>query len=265
MRVCLIAGRGQLPEEILMKLKSLNFFYTVIGLRNNHDLDLCLYPHSIELDIAKVGKAIEFCNDHKITHIVFAGNITRPNMAALVPDQEGIKLLWRIRAEKFLCDDKLLKVIIDFFETKGLKILSPSAMMEAIELGSGSLTPVHPSSEDLINIEIASLALATMSSLDIGQAVIISERRIIAVEAAEGTDEMIIRSKNYFQKDAIIVKMPKKNQDTRIDMPTIGPKTIDNMQKSNIKGLAIDKNVILLSSEDIISRATKAGIFVYII
>ncbi|NDB83595.1 MAG: LpxI family protein [Alphaproteobacteria bacterium] len=268
MRLCIVAGGGQLPAEIIARAISDKVFYAIIGIRNQHNLNLNQYKNSIELDIGQVGAALEFCAKYEISHVVFAGKIARPNISSIVPaDTEGAKLLWRIGVEKFLGDDKLLKVVVAFFEEKGLVVLGASDFLEDNILAPGPLTnSIIPSRDDLENIEIGKKALLVMSPLDIGQSIIIANKRIIAVEAAEGTDEMIKRSVNYTTSDnSLLIKMPKQSQDTRVDMPTIGPKTIENMKKSNIKGLAISKNVILLGREEVIKNAEDARIFIYII
>ncbi|MDX1923749.1 MAG: UDP-2,3-diacylglucosamine diphosphatase LpxI [Rickettsiaceae bacterium] len=265
MRICVVAGKGDLPKEIIKKILSEGFFCCIIGVRGQHNLDPSQNPNFTELELGKIGAAISFCKSHNITHIVFAGSIKRPSLGSIIPDSEGAKLLTKIISKKFLGDDSLLKTILDFVEDRGFNILSPNEILNINSNSSGILTTTPISQKDLENIEIGCKGLAIMSPLDIGQSLIVSGNRIIAVEGAEGTDEMIKRSKDYTNEDAILVKIPKTGQDQRVDMPTIGPKTIDIIKKSNIKGLAIDKNVIILSQEETIEKADKNNIFIYVI
>ncbi|MDX1917500.1 MAG: UDP-2,3-diacylglucosamine diphosphatase LpxI [Rickettsiaceae bacterium] len=265
MRLCVIGGKGELPKKVIAKADADGIYCSIIGIAGQNDLDLDSRDF-IELDIGKVGAALDFCNHHKISHAIFAGNIQRPSLSSIIPDKIGAKLLWQIGKEKLLGDNSVLKVIIKFFESQGIAIISPSDFLSQNNLSPGNITTnTIPTSDDLENIWIAANALNIISPLDIGQSLIIENKRIIAVEAAEGTDSMIIRSKEYIKERAILVKMPKAGQDIRVDMPTIGQKTIENMHKSNIKGLAIAQNVILLNKDEVIEKAEKAEIFIHIV
>ncbi|MFZ9469479.1 MAG: LpxI family protein, partial [Rickettsiales bacterium] len=107
------------------------------------------------------------------------------------------------------------------------------------------------------------------SKFDVGQAVIVSQKQIIAVEALEGTDLMIERCRNFnenYCKKAVLIKMKKQNQSTKADLPTIGEKTIINCHNSNIVGIAIQANsTLILDKENVIKKANELGLFITVI
>lgn len=270
MKLCVIAGGGNLPKDIITETaqKNIPTFLITISTQAEPEFFFAIkdkIEDQIDLDIGKVGKALEFCKKNGVTHLVFAGSVERPNLSSVSPDFEGVNLLGRILTNKFLGDDNILKCVLRFFEEKSYKILSTAEIMNSGLTPFRDITDSKPSAKALLDIEIGVKALAQMSNLDIGQALIVSSGKIIAVEASEGTDEMIKRSKDYVLEQAVLVKLPKIGQDQRIDMPTIGTKTIDMAAKSNINGIAIDQNVIIVSPEETIARANESKIYIHII
>ncbi|MDX2050124.1 MAG: UDP-2,3-diacylglucosamine diphosphatase LpxI [Rickettsiaceae bacterium] len=271
MRICVIAGAGALPKKLIDILDSKSLFNCLVLIASQNDGHLYKnHPNKIELELGKVGAALDFCKTHDITHIVFAGAVKRPNLLNIIPDFKGTALLAKILSNKLLGDDSLLKIIVEFVKSNGFDVLSPSDII-AMDLSTNSSwnnipqTKISANEADVSNIEIGARALKIMSALDIGQALIIEAGQIIAVEGIEGTDELIKRSKHYIKNYGILVKIPKINQARSVDMPVIGPNTIDVMAKNNIKGLAIDREVIILEQEDLIRKADKFGIFLYLI
>ncbi len=264
MRLCIIAGGGELPQEILKRATLEKKFTSVICIKGEATPKNFLEANnSIEISIGKIGKATKFLEENNISHIVFAGSVQRPSLASISVDLEGAKLLALLLKEKFLGDDNLLKITIQYFEKKGFTILAPSDFLKATK--KGALTNSKPNKQALEDINVAKSAFKKIGTLDVGQSLIVSEKRIIAIEGAEGTDNMICRSKNYINNHAVLLKLPKPGQETRIDMPTIGPKTIDIMHKSNLSGLVINKNVIVISEKETIDKANSLGIYIYVI
>jgi len=266
MRLCIIAGSGNLPQDIAKEAKNRGTLTSIICIKSfANENSFKEYGEVDTISLGNVGQALKFLKKHKISHILFAGSVKRPSFLSIIPDFEGTKLLSYILKEKVLGDDTLLKSVISFFEKRGFKIISPNEILTLNIKESGSLTKLAPNIQALKDIEIGASANRYLSSLDVGQAIIVSEGRIISIEAAEGTDEMIRRSKEYTEGQTTLIKLPKLNQDVRIDMPTIGPKTIELMSQNNISGIAIDKTVLILSVQETIDKADLLGIYIYVI
>lgn len=289
MKICIFAGAGELPISLYneavrkgldVKLLIIENQYAdsleQISCNNSNDL-LGKEDQSFEyynndnykdiaeeviigrLTITEVKKSIEICRSNNITHIVFAGYVARPNLSSIKTDFEGAKLLGQILKNKFLGDDNLLSSILQFYESKGFEILGASDLIEDHEIKSKNI----PAKYDFNNIDLGIKLLKKLSEIDVGQSAIISDSRVIAIEAAEGTDEMIRRSRKYLGNRSVLLKIPKEGQDMRVDMPTIGTKTIDLCIECGISGIAISKNVIILSKKESIEKANKFGLYIH--
>jgi DUF1009 family protein len=266
MKLGIIAGAGDLPIEIIQTAKDNNLTPYIITLKSYTDSNLYKDQIYTELSLGQVGKAINYFKKNNITHICFAGSIKRPNLTQIIPDLQGTILLSKILKAKILGDDNLLRIVIRFFEEQNFKIISASEIIHKDNIKIGSITEISPSIDNMSDIELGLKALDKLDELDVGQAVIASQGRILSIEGAEGTDQLIKRTKEYIQnQDAVLIKLPKKSQDKRIDMPTIGPVTIEELSDAGIKGVAISSEVIILSEKETIAKANSKAIFIHIL
>ncbi|MCC8417062.1 MAG: UDP-2,3-diacylglucosamine diphosphatase LpxI [Rickettsia endosymbiont of Bryobia graminum] len=258
-----IAGNGALPVSIAnncMK-QGIKCYIAIIS----EEVDLTLYENFSYnvFKIAKVGSVIKYFKQHNVKNIVFAGGIKRVNLKSIKVDLIGSILLARILKQKFLGDDKILTIIAGFLEEKGFKVISSE---EVFTINNDVTTKILPLKRDLSDIELGVKLLKNIGTIDVGQSVIVEDGYILGIEAAEGTDNLIKRCADLRKKaaGAVLVKMMKDGQDSRLDMPTIGPETINNLNKYKYKGLAIQKDkVIIIDSELTIELANKYGIFIY--
>ncbi|MDR0774129.1 MULTISPECIES: LpxI family protein [unclassified Candidatus Tisiphia] len=215
--------------------------------------------------IGMVKPIIEYFRKYDVKNIILAGSVNRPNLRSIKVDLMGSRLLARILKQKFLGDDKLLSIVTDFLEEKGFKVISS---YEILRTNNDVMTIAVPSKIDNTDIELGIKLLDSIGYLDVGQSVIVDNGYIIGIEAAEGTDNLIERC-SYLRKNSIggvLIKMMKKDQDTRIDIPTIGAETISNLANYGYKGLAIQKDkVIILEIERTIGLANECGLFIKLI
>ncbi|WP_375332187.1 LpxI family protein [Candidatus Tisiphia endosymbiont of Temnostethus pusillus] len=215
--------------------------------------------------IGMVKPIIEYFRKYDVKNIILAGSVNRPNLRSIKVDLMGSRLLARILKQKFLGDDKLLGIVTDFLEEKGFKVVSS---YEILRTNNDVMTIAVPSRIDNTDIELGIKLLDSIGYLDVGQSVIVDNGYIIGIEAAEGTDNLIERC-SYLRKNStggVLIKMMKKGQDTRIDIPTIGAKTISNLANYGYKGLVIQKDkVIILEIERTIELANECGLFIKLI
>ena len=158
--------------------------------------------------------------------------------------------------------------MIQFFEEYGFTILSTGEIYQNMFKSQDILTEKLPSKQDKIDIELGIKIIKSLGELDVGQSVIVEDGYVLGIEAAEGTDNLISRSAALRKKKtgSVLIKMPKQGQDMRIDSPTIGVETINNLAKHKYNGLAIAKNeVIILNSAEVIKIANQHKIFIFII
>ncbi len=223
----------------------------------------------VKLGYGEIEKFLTAMRAAGIKNLVFIGGVTKPNFSSLKVDKKGAVLLAKILANKILGDDAVLRSVINFFEKEGLKILRIDQFLDCVVSIKSTLTTILPTKENLADIELGRQAIKSFSNFDVGQSLVIAQKQIIAVEALEGTDEMIKRCKNlqvdYTQK-AVLLKMKKNKQSMKADMPVIGVATIKNCFESGICGIAIQANsTLVLQKDEVIKKADELGLFLTVI
>jgi len=263
--ISIFGGRGQLPKILIDDCLTKNRRFKLFLLHGeNYEIDYSRY-NPITLGYGEIEKFLKILKDENLKHIVFIGAVTKPNFASLKVDKKGAILLGKIIANKILGDDAVLRTVINFFEKEGLKIIRIDELLDCVISTKTTLTKILPNTQNLIDIEIGAKAIKHFSKFDVGQSIVVSQKQIIAVEALEGTDEMIARCSKLeaeFAKNAILIKMKKIYQTTKADLPTIGVETIEKCAKAKIIGIAIEtNNTLVLDKENVIKKADELGLF----
>lgn len=263
--LAIFAGRGILPKMLIEKCQREGRRFKLFLLESEeYEIDYSAFD-PIKMPYGNVGKFLEILKENKIKNLIFIGAVNKPNFSNIKVDKKGAILLAKIVTSKILGDDAVLRTVISFFEKEGLKIVKIDEFLDDIVVKKSTLTKLQPTSQNLADIDLARKAIRAMSQFDIGQSVVVAQKQIIAVEAIEGTDEMIKRCGELnvsFTKDAILVKMKKTGQSGKADLPTIGINTIKNCKASGICGIAIQAGVTLVIDKDmVIKLADDLGIF----
>lgn len=264
--IAIFAGRGQLPKILIDEcLKNNRRFILFLLAGETYEIDYSSFNPMI-IGYGEVEKFLDQLHRHNISHLVFIGAVNKPNFSSLKVDKKGAILLSKIIANKILGDDAVLKTVVKFFEKEGLKILRIDELLDCVISIKSTITKILPTPQNLIDIEIGSKAIKHFSKFDVGQSLIVSQKQIVAIEALEGTDEMIKRCGNFkaeFLKNAVLIKMKKAQQTTKADLPSIGIDTIKNCHEFNIKGIAIEvNNTIVLDKNEVIKTANDLGLFI---
>jgi DUF1009 family protein len=208
----------------------------------------------------------EGCRD-----VVFVGSLVRPSLRQLRPDFKTIRLLPRIIQMFRGGDDHLLSGIASIFEEYGFRLIGAHEIAPEILMPEGPLGRYRPNSRDGTDIEIGLAVLKSMSAFDIGQAAVVADGRVLAVEAVEGTDYMLSRVAQLRQSGRIgnrtgrgvLVKAAKQGQDRRVDLPSIGPQTIAGAARAGLAGIALSAaSAVVAEPEEIIKRADREKLFV---
>lgn len=267
--IAIFAGRGLLPQMLIEDCQKKGRKFIVFLLEGeNYEIDYSAF-HPMKLGYGEVEKFLAEIKKHQIKNLIFIGGVTKPNFSSLKVDKKGVYLLAKILANKILGDDAVLSAVINFFEKEGLKILRIDQLLDCMVSEKSTLTKHQPSKENKDDIALGVKAIKSFSQFDVGQGVVVAQKQIIAVEALEGTDEMIARCKNLradYKQNAVLVKMKKHGQSAKADLPTIGVETIKNCAASGIKGIAIQANsTLFLQKEEAIKIADELGLFVTVI
>tara|TARA_B110001452_G_scaffold214817_1_gene185817 strand:+ start:23 stop:814 length:792 start_codon:yes stop_codon:yes gene_type:complete len=260
----LIFGDTDLPKQILKKIKKNKVKYFIIDLSKNRYFRK--NPHSQSLAIGQFGKIFELFKINKCNKVLFAGKINKPKFSSLKMDLKGFYYLPRIIKATKLGDAAILKAIISILRKEKIKVISSIAYNPELALSRGIYTKIKPNKEDIISIKKGIKSLSKLSPHNHVQGLVIKENNVISKETSKGTKRMLqLISKNRKSK-GILIKFPKKKQDLRLDLPTIGLNTIKDCKKAGIKGIVLkSKKNIFMDKIKSISFANKNKIFIKVL
>lgn len=267
----LIAGLGELPVAIAENAVSTGQGIYVLRLKGFEEPRLAAYPGSV-VGLGEVGTVIDRLKAAGCQDVVFAGNVSRPDFRNLKLDLKGIALLPKVIAEARRGDDALLRVLVSEFEKNGFRVIGSDAAHASLLAPEGHIAGPSPSARDLQDIEVAARVAAAAGALDIGQGCVVCDGLVLAVEAQEGTDEMLRRCANLpaairgslTDRRGVLVKRPKPVQERRIDLPTTGVSTIELAAAAGLAGIAIEARGALMLNRPIMEkRAAELGVFIF--
>ncbi|WP_293959155.1 UDP-2,3-diacylglucosamine diphosphatase LpxI [Sneathiella sp.] len=264
MRVGIVAGSGSLPLALATALLADGKEPYLLLIEGEADpAQYKDFPHEV-IRITKVGRFLKALAREKCTHITLAGPVKRPNLKNLVPDMEGVKLLARITGASRKGDDGLMRAITGYLQEKGFTIIGAHELAGDLLVPHGQLGKISPTERDKADIAAGVRIVKAVGALDIGQAAILRDGYVLAVEAAEGTDGLLTRSAAFAweERAGVLVKLSKPGQELKADMPTIGPETVTLAAEANLRGIALEENkTLILDMKEAIRRADAAGIF----
>lgn len=261
----IIAGGGRLPDMMVEYCLEKDIpFHVVVFKGQPHPENCTLYTaKTTEHALGQVGKVIQTFKDEQVTHLVMGGSLEKPSLFDLRFDFKGLKIMNRLRTKH---DDALLNSVCLFLEEEGFEVLGAHEVREDLLMPFGLLTKKQPNEQQKNNIEIGMEAVEALGALDIGQAAIIKDGVILGVEGVEGTSELIERCAKFRGKSnqgAILVKAAKPNQNLRVDMPTIGLKTIKKLVELKYEGVAIlSGQSLFIDNTSAIELANKNDLFI---
>ncbi len=260
----LIFGETSLPIEILKKIKKKSIKYLIIDLTKSKKFRKD--KKSYKVSIGQFGKIIKILNENRCKKVLFAGKVSRPNFSKLRLDLKGIYYIPRIIKASKLGDAAILKAIIKILNEQKIKTISTLAFNPELTLKKGNYSKIKPNSGDIKDIKKAIRTLATLGKYNFSQGTVIRNGKVIAIEDKGGTEKMLKKCKSKkFEKSGVLVKYPKKKQDLRIDLPTVGLKTFKLSKNAGLKGIVLKNNQhIFLEKKACINYANKNKMFVNI-
>ena len=263
-KLAIIAGDGNLPIELINECEKQNKIFFVIIINGHGQKISKLYNPDFVMHLSKIGEAIKFARSKNITDLVMAGSIKRPSLKDMIPDFWTAKFLTKYGA-KISGDNSILASLARELEKEGFNILAPEDITKNTLCPYGILGKYSPNIENKTDIEKGFKIAKNIGINDIGQSVIIQNGLILAIEAAEGTDNMIKRSKllKIGDSGAVFIKVIKPGQDQRLDRPVIGINTIKSVHNSGLDGIALEANsIIIINLQEVIKYADKNNLFI---
>ena len=258
----LIFGENELPKEILRAIKNKNIKYIIIDLTNKNLFKKDKNSH--KASIGEFGKIIKILKQNNCKKVLFAGNVKKPNFTKLKVDLKGFFYLPRLIKKSKLGDAAILKEIIKILLKERIKTLSSLFFTPKLSLKKGTFTKIKPNSTDHFDIKKSIKVLNTLGRYNFSQGIVVRNKKIISIEGKDGTKSMLkkLKSKNK-KNEGVLVKFPKKGQDLRIDLPTIGKDTLKQCKLAKIKGIVLKENKnIVLNKSECISMANKNKMFI---
>ena len=258
----LFLGDTDFSEVVLKKIKKLKKKYFIIDFSKNNKFKKNTNSHRVS--IGKFGKIINLIKEKKSKKVLFAGKIAKPKFSTLRLDLKGFYYMPAIIRAAKLGDAAIIKAIIKILDNEKIKVISSIFFNPELALKSGNYTKLKPNKSDSNSIKKGITYFNKLNSLDHVQAVIVKNNTILAIEDRHGTKKMLSRLMK--KSDGILIKLPKKKQDLRIDLPTIGLQTLKDCKKYGLKGIVLkSKKNIFLDKVKCISFANKNNIFIKII
>jgi len=261
----LIFGETDFPKMILKKIKKIKKKYLIIDLTKNKIFKKNKNFYSIS--IGQIGKIINILKENNCKNVLFAGKVNKPNFLKLKLDLKGIYYIPRIVKASKLGDAAILKEVIKIFKKEKIKTLDSLIFTPELSLLKGVHTKIKPNNEDLRDINKAIFTLSRLNNYSYTQATVVRKNKVLAIEGNDGTQNMLqkIIKENKVSR-GVLVKLPKKKQDLRIDLPTIGLKTLKQCKKVGLKGVVIkSKQNVCLDKKKLINFANKNKIFITVI
>jgi DUF1009 family protein len=249
----IIAGQGPLPCVLAEAVTAHGIPLHIVGIRGEADEEIERFPHTW-IKWGEIGKLFGALKKSGCTDLVIIGAVNRPDFGNVRPDFGAIKALPFLLGLGKGGDDSVLSRIVSFFEDKGYRVHGAGDVAPELLVEEGTLSTKTPSAEDKTDIAMALKVVRALGQLDVGQGAIVAKGRVLAVEAAEGTDAMLQRcadlrtsGRTRGARAGVLVKAPKPGQEERIDMPTIGPETMKKVAEAGLAGVAVAAGRVLLA------------------
>ena len=256
----LIFGETDFPKQILKKIKNKKK-YLIIDLTNKKVFKK--NKNSYSTSIGQFGKIIKILKINKCKKVLFAGKVKKPNFSKLKLDFKAIYYIPRIIKSSKLGDAAILKEIIKILKKEQINTVSSTIFTPELSLKKGNYSNIKPNFQDKKDIYEAIKALNKTRAYSFSQGAVSRNSKVIAIEGKDGTQKMLKKIKN--KKSGVLVKFPKKKQDIRIDLPTIGLNTFKQCKLAGLKGVVLKhKRNIILDKKKCIQYANKYKMFIHI-
>lgn len=266
----LIAGEGEFPKMVARGARRAGRRVVIVGLKNNYDPEIpaladAFYP----VGVARLGKWIRCFQREGVRECVMAGRVRKSTamgmsrlrlMLAYLPDWTSIRLWFHAARDRR--NDSLLAAVADEMKRNGVTLIDSTKYCPEAMAAVGPMTSVKLSARLEADLAFGLPLCRELGRLDIGQAIVVREKDVIAVEAIEGTDLMIERAAQLCPDGGwMLIKLAKPGQDMRFDVPTIGPNTIEKLARHKAGALVIEAGKTLIVERDkTIALANKARI-----
>lgn len=268
--LAIICGGGSLPAAVAAAVARRGRRPVMFGIRGWADAAVVeRYPHHW-IAIGQAGRFFRLARAEECRDVLFIGTVLRPPISQLRLDWHTIRLMPRVFRFFRGGDDKLLSGVAGVAESGGMRVVGVKDVAPEVLVPEGVLGRFAPSPRDHADIARALDVIAALGPFDVGQAAVVADNHVLAVEAAEGTDNLLNRIAELRRLGrvtsaagiGVLVKAPKPGQDRRFDLPSIGPRTVENIARAGLSGLAVTAGSTMIAEpEAVIAAADREKIF----
>tara|TARA_B100000965_G_scaffold9618_1_gene7429 strand:- start:2219 stop:3010 length:792 start_codon:yes stop_codon:yes gene_type:complete len=257
----LFLGEKKLPIEILKKLKKKRVKYFIIDLTKNNKFKKD--KNSYFISIGKFGKILKLIKSKKCKKVIFAGNISKPKISSLKLDLKGIYYMPRIIKAFKLGDAAILKELIKILAEHKIKVIKLNFFNPELSISKGNYTKLRPNKFEILEIEKGINYLNKLNAHNHTQGIIIRNGNVVAKETSKGTKKMLQTIKKTKVPIGMLIKFPKKKQDLRADLPTVGLETLKDCKRVGLKGIVLKSmENIVLDKNKCLNFANKNNMFI---
>jgi len=243
-KLCLVAGSGSLPKAFVKKAKELGDEVFVVGVKGITSIEANAY-----LPLGKVGTLVKLLEKHHINKLVLLGKFEHKLLFShlLTLDSLALKILKRAKDGRA---QSLVRALMDELEERGFEFIDPKPYLEELLAGKGTLNSLEPSSQAMEDGLFGFPIAKEIAQLDVGQTIVVKEKTVVSVEAMEGTQETIYRAGKLAGKGCRVIKVARKNQDFRIDVPTVGLDTLEALRHIKADALFLEAGKVYIVDKD---------------
>jgi DUF1009 family protein len=264
MKYGLIAGNGRFPFLVLEGARGQGVEMVIAAIKEETSPEIEQQAATCEwMSVGQLGRLIRFFKREQVTHAIMAGQVKHHQIFRLnaLPDLRMVRMLARLKAKN---TDSLISAVADELAREGITLLDSTTFLEPLLASEGVLTRRAPSKEERADMEYGLGVAREIGRLDLGQTIAVKDRAVVAIEAMEGTDAVIVRAGEVTRgKGFVVVKVAKPNQDMRFDVPVIGLPTIENMIGAGATALHVTaRKTLLFDRDELVKVADDNGLAV---
>ena len=258
----LFFGDNDFPLKILRSIKKKRINYLIIDLSKSKKFKKDKKTYLVSM--GQMGKIIKILRDNKCKKVLFAGKVNKPNFSKLRLDLKGIYYIPRIIKASRLGDAAILKEIIKILAQNEIKTQNSLMFNPELSLRKGNYSKIKPNKQDRQDIQKGIKTLNSLRQYNFSQGVVIRNKKVVSIEGRGGTKKMLEKSESKkFRNHGVLVKFPKKKQDLRVDLPTIGLNTFKQCKATGLKGIVVkNKQHVFLDKSKCIKFANKNRMFI---
>lgn len=263
-RIGIIAGNGTFPFLALQGARSLGHEVTVVAVKEEAfpeleqaARDAGASYHAVSL--GHLGKCIKILKEDGVSQVVFAGQVKHAKIfSGIIPDMTLLSVLPKLKARN---TDALISAVADVLRERGIELLDSTVFLRPLLAKAGQLTERAPTDTEQADFAFGYGLADVIAGLDIGQTIVVKNKAVVAVEAMEGTDDVIARAGRLAGGGVCVVKVAKPNQDMRFDVPVVGLATIEAMKAAGATAMTVDaERTLVIDGDRVFAAANHSGI-----